>query len=245
MDALEGLTRHPTLVTQVADHLEKLIVSGQWPVGTRLTEKDLTARLGVSRNTVREALRSLVRVGLCEARIGDGTYVRALSELETALIRRASRAQLSEALEVRTLLEQSAAKLAAERRDDATVVRLRELIGLQRRAGEAGDSAVYAKVDEELHQTIVAATGNQLLAEIYDHLGGALKLSVSPELWNRALAVEEVAVHEELVEAIAARAPSRAEEAATKIISVLMDVLVSASDDDSSDLSSRAGPRSS
>ena len=226
MDTLESLARTPTLAMQVADQLEGLIISGHWPVGTRLTEKDLTAQLGVSRNTVREALRSLVRVGLCEARVGDGTYVRALSELEAALIRRAARARLSESVEVRALLEQSAAKLAAQRRSDASVEQMRDLLKVQRSAGEAGDTALYAKTDDDLHRAIVASAGNELLAEIYNHLGGALKLSVSPELWDQVAAVEEVPLHEELVEAIAAHDPMRAEGAATKIIDMLKDVLI-------------------
>jgi DNA-binding FadR family transcriptional regulator len=225
---LEGLVRHPTLATRVADQLERLIVSGKWPVGSRLTEKDLSAQLGVGRNTVREALVSLVRMGLCEARVGDGTYVRALSELEAAFIRRASRASLGEALEIRAVLEQAAAKLAAKRRSAEDVVRLRELIEMQRQAGEADDADGYAKADDALHRTIVASTGNELLTEIYQHLGGALKLSVSPELWNQAVAVEEVPLHQELVEAIAAQDADGAESAAARIISVLRKTLMPA-----------------
>src|ERR1700680_1990412 len=116
MTTLRSPVRAVTLSTQVARQLEDLITSGAWPVGTRIpAENDLVGQLGVSRNTVREALRSLAHSGMIEARAGDGTYVRALSELELPLVRRASRAKLDDAVEVRGLLEQQAARLAALR----------------------------------------------------------------------------------------------------------------------------------
>src|SRR5215510_1612195 len=86
--------RAETLSLQVARQIENLITSGVWPVGTRIPpEKDLVSTLEVSRNTVREALRSLVHTGMLEARAGDGTYVRAPSELAAPLVRRAQRAR--------------------------------------------------------------------------------------------------------------------------------------------------------
>ena len=144
------------------------------------------------------------------------------------LVRRVRRAQLSEAVEVRSLLEQQAAKLAAARRKDEDVVRLRALLARQREASESGDKSLYAVADAELHRAVVACADNAFLAEIYEHLGGALKLSVSPELWDRALAVEEVALHQELVEGIAAGDPARAEAAAGKLVETLRDALLPA-----------------
>ena len=79
---LNSPVRSETLSIQVARQIENLITSGVWPVGTRISpEKDLVNRLLVSRNTVREALRSLVHTGMIEARARDGTYVRAPNEL--------------------------------------------------------------------------------------------------------------------------------------------------------------------
>jgi DNA-binding FadR family transcriptional regulator len=204
-----------------------LVTSGTWPVGTRIPpENTLVHRLGVSRNTVREALRSLVHSGMLEARPGDGTYVRTPSELEAPLVRRARRARLDEAVEVRALLEQQAARLAAERRTEADVRGLRAILERQRKASEAGDSAAYAKADAELHRAVVACARNEFLAEIYEFLGGALKLSVSPELWDRMLAVEEVRHHAALVEAIAAGKAAAAERAALTLIETLRRALL-------------------
>ena len=225
---LQVPVRAKTLSAQVAEQVVSLITSGTWPVGTRIPpENTLVGNLGVSRNTVREALRSLVHSGMLEARPGDGTYVRTPSELEAPLVRRARRARLEEAVEVRALLEQQAARLAAMRRTAADIRRLRAALDRQRRASEAGDSAAYARADGDLHRAVVGCTRNDFLSEIYEVLGGALKLSVSPELWNRMLAVEEVAHHAALVEAIAAGKPPAAERAAVMLIEALRRALLS------------------
>lgn len=220
MTALQSPVRGATLAAQVAAQVERLITSGEWSVGTRIpTEIELVARLGVSRSTVREALRSLVHTGMLEARPGDGTYVRAFSELEVPMLRRASRARLDEAVEVRCLLEQQAARLAALRRTPEDVERLRALLQRQRRA--SGNPPAYGLADEALHRAVVATAGNAFLTEIYEHLGGALKLSVSPELWDQALAVEELDLHAAVVEAIADGDPDAAERATVALIDAL------------------------
>lgn len=220
-------TRAETLSAQVARQIEGLITSGSWPVGTRIPpESDLVAQLSVSRNTVREALRSLAHTGMIEARAGDGTYVRTPSELAAPLVRRARRAKLEDAVEVRLLLEQQAARLAAMRRRTEDIEPLRELLAVLQATGAAGDRVSFAAADTELHRSIVACAGNELLSEIYEHLGGALKLSVSPELWDQALATEEIDYHAALVEAIAAGNPDAAENAAAEIVNVLKDALL-------------------
>jgi DNA-binding FadR family transcriptional regulator len=214
--------RSPTLAAQVAGQLEALISSGEWPIGRRIPpESELMALLGVSRNTLREGLRSLVHVGLLESRVGDGTYVRAFSELEAPLMRRAQRAGPVDAVEMRAILERGAARLAAVRRTPADIANLRQLLQRQREAGLAGDRATYAEADAALHRAVLACSGNRLLAEVYDHLGGALKLAVSPELWDRALALREINLHAALVEAIAAGEEAAAERAAIRLLEAL------------------------
>jgi DNA-binding FadR family transcriptional regulator len=227
MTTLQSPVRAETLSAQVARQIEDLITSGTWPVGTRIPpENDLVAQLNVSRNTVREALRSLAHTGMIEARAGDGTYVRTPSELAAPLVKRARRARLEDAVEVRLLLEQQAARLAALRRGTDDVARLRELLAVQQATGRAGDHMSFAAADAELHRSIVACAGNDLLSEIYEYLGGALKLSVSPELWDQALATEEIGYHAALVEAIAVGDPVAAENAAAEIVNVLKDALL-------------------
>ncbi|MGH8139863.1 MAG: FadR/GntR family transcriptional regulator [Steroidobacteraceae bacterium] len=225
--SLSAPTRSATLSVQVAGQLESLIASGQWPVGTRIpAESALVSSLGVSRNTVREALRCLAHIGLLEARVGDGTYVKAFSELEAPFVRRARRAGASDGIELRAMLERGAARLAAQRRTPDDIAKLRQLLQRQRAAGLANDAAAYAEADSALHQAVVGCAGNQLLTDVYEYLGGALKLTVSPEMWDRALAVREVSLHAELIEAIAAGDEAEAERAATGLIEALRAALL-------------------
>jgi DNA-binding FadR family transcriptional regulator len=224
---LNSPTRNETLSLQVARQIESLITSGAWPVGSRIpAEKDLVGQLLVSRNTVREALRSLVHTGMLEARVGDGTYVRALSELAAPLARRLLRSPLNDAIEVRAALEKQAANLAAIRRTKKDVARLRELLAKQQAAAERSDRDAYTRADAELHRCIVACAGNELLSEIYEHFGGVLKPSYVPDLWDDALAAEEIGYHAALVEAIAASDPAAAENAASALIEILQEALL-------------------
>src|SRR3954451_13767940 len=113
------------LVDHAIDQLRQSITSGEWPVGTRIpTEPGLATALGVGRNTVREAVRALAHSGILEVRRGDGTYVRATSEISAA-IRRLCGPELREVLQVRRTLEVEGARLAAASRTDEEVAELR------------------------------------------------------------------------------------------------------------------------
>src|ERR687885_2984506 len=84
---LPGLrtARRAGLIEQVIDQLREQIVAGTWAIGARIpTEAELAQLTGTSRNTVREAVQSLVHAGLLERRQGSGTYVLAASELAGA-----------------------------------------------------------------------------------------------------------------------------------------------------------------
>ena len=177
---------------------------------------------------MREALRSLVHTGMLEARVGDGTYVSAPSELQTPFVRRVNRARLEDAIELRAALERSAAGLAARRRDARQAALLRKLVAALRAAGAARDQAAFVAADSALHEAILGCAHNALLAEVYDHLGRALKLSASPQLWDQALAAKEIVLHEALVDAIVKGDELAAEAAATALIDSLRAALLPA-----------------
>src|SRR5579862_9751115 len=146
--SLTAPTRSSTLSAQVARQLEQLITSGEWPVGKRIpAESELVAQLGLSRNTVREALRSLVHTGMLEARVGDGTYVSAPSELQTPFVRRVNRARLEDAIELRAVLERSAAGLAARYCDARQAAQMRKLVAALRVASHAKDRTAFVAAD--------------------------------------------------------------------------------------------------
>jgi DNA-binding FadR family transcriptional regulator len=227
-----------TLVETVITRLEELITSGEWPIGFRVPpEPELVRALGVSRNTVREAVRALVHAGLLDPRPGDGTYVRADTGLDAALERAARRWSALDALEVRNMLERDAARLAARRRNDVDLdaieaaLRHRDEAQLADRtaladAAEAGPGAgnqAFVEADAAFHQAVVAATHNPVLIELYSHLTDPLRASVAEVLRVSDGRLDEE--HHTLADAIRDGEPAAAELAATDLLAVSITAL--------------------
>lgn len=210
---LAGVSKS-TLVEGVISRLEELITSGEWPIGFRVPpEPELVRALGVSRNTVREAVRALVHAGLLDPRPGDGTYVRADTGLDAALERAARRWGAIDALEVRSMLERDAARLAAQRRDDADMAAIEAALALMRVA-ETADDPAFVEADAAFHEAVVAATHNQVLIELYAHLAAPLRDSVTEALRGDSKA-RYYASNQTLARAIRKGDAAAAERAAT------------------------------
>ena len=172
-------TRRAGLVDQVIEQMRSAITSGEWPVGQRIPpEPELVTALGVGRNTVREAVRALSHAGLLEVRQGDGTFVRATSEISGA-VRRMCGTELKEVLQVRRTLEMEGARLAAKHRTDAELARLTELLRKRDAAMEAEQWAEVIEHDTAFHVLLVQCSHNTLLAELYQGLTEAVKASVA------------------------------------------------------------------
>jgi DNA-binding FadR family transcriptional regulator len=157
---------------QVADQLRELIVGGELSRGERLPNENTLAReFGVSRATVREALRLLTAQNLIRTAkgAGGGSYVTLpsvdhISEFLHASINLLTEAQdvsLEEFLEARELLEVPAARLAAERRSGGDLQLLRAAIPSEPLRLGTQEQFVYNK---EFHSVIIEACGNTLLA---------------------------------------------------------------------------------
>ncbi|KIQ17469.1 FadR/GntR family transcriptional regulator [Rhodococcus sp. MEB064] len=219
MANVDRLHRTATLSERAADQIRAMITSGKWPVGTRIpAEHELVERFDVSRNTVREALRALVHTGLLEARVGDGTYVMATSELRAAVLRRTETSTTDEVLALRLLLEEYAAGLAAVNAGSEDVRRLRALLE-DVPAAASRSIADHAEADIAFHREIVRLSGNSLLVDLYDHLGAALSDLLSSLMSSRPTADEHDRLHMELVEAIAARDEVAARHIASLLVS--------------------------
>jgi DNA-binding FadR family transcriptional regulator len=176
---MAALPRSEPVSARIAELVRTRIDDGTYPVGSRIpTEAEFAGTLEVSRNSVREAIRSLVHSGLLSARAGDGTYVRAASELGPALVRRGNGAEVRDVLDVRFLLEVHAARAAAARGVD--VAPLRDV--LVARDSSTTPEAFVAR-DVEFHRALVRAGGNPLAAEIFEGLDGveAFVASITPD----------------------------------------------------------------
>lgn len=205
------------LPEQMADSLCDEIVSGAAPVGAVLpTEPELCARHGVSRTVVREAVRLLASKGLIEVRHGSGMRVRPQSDWDMldpqVLFGRLRHERnfelLSEILEVRRIIEISAAGLAAQRRTDDDMVQLRAtLAGLD---AAIGDADRFTVLDYELHEAVLAAARNRLLVDMLRPVNGVLR--AARRITNRTartLAASQRG-HVEIVKAIVDRDEQRA-----------------------------------
>ncbi|MGY4815306.1 FadR/GntR family transcriptional regulator [Pseudomonas chlororaphis subsp. piscium] len=206
-----------SLVDQALEQLRQRINDGAWSIGQRLpTEPELAAELGISRNTVREAMRVLAFSGLVEIRQGDGSYLRALVDpLDT--LKALSQCSLEQARETRQIIETEAIGLAALRRTDQDLLALREALAL---SGDHyhGDLESYIACDLVFHGRLVDAAHNPTLSELYRYfssvVGAQLRqtLSINP----RRQAVFDL--HIDLLDAVEQRDPERAKAISRQLI---------------------------
>ena len=189
-----------SLVETAIESLRQAIEKGHWAIGERLpVEAQLSESLGVSRNTVREAVRVLVHVGMLETRQGDGTYVRATKDAGETL-RRINRAQLRDKLEVRIMLETEAAKLAAERRDAQDLERMTLALDERAKAGDDVESRI--RHDHAFHTALVAASHNPALSELYDYFANSVAQTIELTELDSGLPEPSQEDHELLLAAI-------------------------------------------
>ncbi|NWK78453.1 FadR/GntR family transcriptional regulator [Aquitalea sp. LB_tupeE] len=214
-----------SLVDLAVEDIGQRLAAGQWPVDSRIpTEPELAALLGISRNTVREAVRVLLYAGLLEVRQGDGTYVRATTSPAEAM-RAISRASLREQLEVRALLEEHTARLAALRASPQDVARIARLLTLRGEQQQYPDPADFINRDLDFHLAIAEASGNAALAELYRYFTLTVQDSILRTMHDEALPDPDLASHQAIVDAIAHGDGKAAGEAAAAVTQPLLQVL--------------------
>ncbi|MFG2217322.1 MULTISPECIES: FadR/GntR family transcriptional regulator [unclassified Streptomyces] len=209
--------RRSVLVDDVIQRLRDEITSGRWPVGARIpTETALIEELGIARGTLREATRALIHAGLLQARQGDGTYVRATSELSGAIQRLGS--ELDEVLEVRQGLDAQAARLAAARITPEGLDGLDALLTRRATAWRQRDREAWIEADHGFHQAVAAGGGNSLLNDLYAALGPALRRSMAAHWEDHGFDGADPRGHEDLLDALRAGDADRAALSATSNI---------------------------
>lgn len=186
--------------------LERLIIDGKLVPGERLpSERDLASHLGVSRVSIREALRELENRGLIDRRPGRGTIV-----LEPRERMRGGelfgavgglRTEISDIMELRMIIEPPIARLTAQRATARDLAQLRHLV-------EDMETDVplerYAELDEAFHQTIARYTHNPLLAAINEHIAQEIAPSRANRFQTKERRSVSSASHRRIYEAIAA-----------------------------------------
>ncbi|MEJ1168245.1 FadR/GntR family transcriptional regulator [Variovorax sp. CCNWLW235] len=213
-----------SLADSAANSIRAEISAGRWAVGSRIpVEPQLALLLGVSRGTVREAVKTLVSRGLLEVRQGSGTYVRSGFD-PSANLQKMRRASLRDQFEVRRALEVEAARLAAVRHTAKDLRNLRALLD-QRGSPDASDGgASFIQRDLDFHLAIVDVSGNLALAETCRFITGYIKDTIGSSI-GTSLPEPDQAAHESIVEAIASRDPDRAAEAVRAFMAPMLHAL--------------------
>lgn len=206
-----------SLVELAVERMRERILQGDWQVGQRLpTEPELALELGISRNTVREAMRVLAFSGLVEIRQGDGSYLRtALDPLQAVLAM--SRCTPEQARETRHILETEAIGLAALRRTEADVQGLREALEDSGKHFH-GDIDAYVNCDLVFHQRLVDAAHNPSLSELYRYFSGVVAAALQRNMSTVPRSQVTFDLHGEILQAVEQRDPERAKRLSRTLI---------------------------
>lgn len=183
--------QHSPLFAVIRDKLRERILSGEFRPGARLIEGKLSAEMAVSRIPVREALRALAAEGLVTLEPRRGASVSVLSD-DLAY----------DMVEVRATLEGLNAKLAATRRDEATIGRLQQILKQGNVAVANEDIAECRKLNAIFHETLATIGGNVVLIDLMRSLRDRTALVFAPSNMDRVR--ENWADHAQILNAVIA-----------------------------------------
>jgi len=189
---------HKTLPASVAERLRDLITEGDLTPGTRLNERTLGERLGVSRTPLREAFRLLAAEGLIELQPNRGAVVVELSLDD-----------VRESFDVMSGLEALSGELACRNVTDAEIAEIKALTFEMLACHARHDLPGYYRLNHAIHDRINVAARNRLLTQVYRTLNLRIqnlrfRSNFDREKWSRA--AQE---HSQMVEALEARDASR------------------------------------
>jgi GntR family transcriptional repressor for pyruvate dehydrogenase complex len=210
-----------SLTDKAIARIRELIQSGELPPGAKLPpEQQLAAELGLSRNLMREAVKSLAVARVLEIRRGDGTYVTSLQPglllegLGGAVdLLQSDSATLLDLLEVRRLLEPVATALAATRISVADLAEVERHLDAMRDTQD--DVELLTWHDAAFHHAVIAATGNETLLTLLEGVSGhTLRARVWRGLVDGASVSRTLTEHEAIYAALQARNAPLAEATA-------------------------------
>lgn len=203
MIQINSIAPHPSLSDQAFGALADAISQGTISPGSRINEAILARDLGISRGTLREAIRKLESQGLVERRQNLGAYVIQLSLDD-----------LDDLFQMREVLEGRAAGLAASRIDDQALEDLAAMLARHRTQTAVMGSYPTITADDDFHFTIIRHSGsrrlfNTICSELYLQIR-LYRVRSASRPGRAEMAVNE---HREIVDALMSRDSGRAEEA--------------------------------
>lgn len=226
----ESMSRGETLSVpdRLSVDLERLILEGELSPGERLPpERDLAEHLGVSRVSIREALRELENRGLIDRKPGRGTIVLSPGERSKAsgtVIEafHSLHPEIGDIMELRAIVEPPIARITAQRATSRDLTQLEELV----RAMEVDVTKErYAELDRAFHQAIAQYTHNPLLALINEQIAIQIAPSRASRYQTKARRTASSVAHRRIFEAISAGDGDRAEiEARDHVLNITHEI---------------------
>lgn len=205
-----------SVVEAILEQVRSLILDGELAPSSCLPpETTLSKKLGVSRQSVREALRVLIGEGLLEARQGEGIYVREPSSADAihsgVLQLLLASEELWEIQELRRVLEPAIAERAAERGTDEDFEKIEEILGRMEKKAIRGESLF--ELAWEFHLVVAEAARNDATTKVINVIYHMIRAAEGP-LYNRYFdAWQEIKDHRYLLAVIRKRDPALAREA--------------------------------
>jgi GntR family transcriptional repressor for pyruvate dehydrogenase complex len=203
------------IYSEVASQLQRLIADGRVKPGDRLPpERELAEIFGVSRTSVRDAIRVLEMQGLVEPRQGEGTLVRqypvdgVITTLADALA--ASKDFTADLFDMRRILEPPLARIAALRATSEDIVALEEILNAQAARVRADEVAIAE--DTAFHYRLAQVSKNQVIPKVMDVIMDLLAESRARSLQGAKRAEKSLEGHRQILEAIKRRDGEEAAE---------------------------------
>jgi len=207
--------RRTKVYAEVASQIHRLIAQGRLEPGDRLPpERELAEMFGVSRTSVRDAIRVLEMRGLVEPRHGEGTVVKQIpidaivGPLADALA--ASKDLTADLFDMRRMLEPPLARVAALRATDEDITAMENILARQAERVRAGGIAI--EEDNAFHYRIATAAKNQVVLRLMDVVMDLLRESRARSLQGPGRAERSLDGHRRILSAIRDRAPDAAVE---------------------------------
>ncbi|PYR32553.1 MAG: hypothetical protein DMF92_01745 [Acidobacteria bacterium] len=204
------------IAEEVADRIRMLILDRTFPPAQPLpSERLLAERFGVSRGSIRDALRMLEMIGLLETRHGQGTFPheltvdRLVAPLASVMMYRTD--LQDELLDVRRMFEPAVARAAATRVTDDDFDDLQRILDAQRRKLKTGRSAIVE--DTAFHAVMARSTRNRVVMSIMAILNDLLVESRTAALKQKGRPEQSIQGHEAVVAALRRRDPDGAARA--------------------------------
>lgn len=207
------------LYEEIADGLIRKIQSGELAPGDRLpSERVLAQEYDVSRSVIREAFRSLARLGCVESYVGGGTFVKApeISDVADPLsvMILNDRQFALELVEVRLLLETEISKLAAERRTEEQLWELCKILREMSREVLRGGKG--EEQDIRFHELLAKAAGNRAMEMVFAACMAAMNQSMEITQCMEGVPQQTLYEHEEILDAVIQQNGSDAKECMRK-----------------------------